>query len=91
MLMMRATSRRLSARLAPRLSRSFSAELAEAEEAGGFSLALTDEQTALKELARDFAKNEMIPVAAHYDQTMEYPTDVFTKAWELGLINTHVP
>ena len=48
-------------------------------------------QEALKQLARDFAKNEMIPVAGHYDQTMEYPTPIFEKAWELGLINTHVP
>ena len=33
----------------------------------------------------------MAPVAAHYDQTMEFPKTVFDKAWELGLVNTHVP
>jgi len=30
-------------------------------------------------------------VAAEYDRTMKYPIDVFTKAWELGLVNTHIP
>merc|ERR1719473_327509 len=80
--------RHLAARSA---SRAFSTAADEDFDFGGFSLQLTEEQEALKQLARDFAKNEMIPVAAHYDQTMEYPTPVFEKAWELGLINTHVP
>ena len=31
-------------------------------------------------LARNFAKTEMIPHAAHYDRTMEYPHAVFKKA-----------
>ena len=35
---------------------------------GGYSLKLSDEQTALKELAREFALKEMIPVAAEYDR-----------------------
>ena len=33
----------------------------------------------------------MIPVAAEYDRTMEFPRPVFDKAWELGLVNTHIP
>ena len=44
-----------------------------------------------QELARSFAKTEMIPRAAYYDRTMEYPHDVFKKAWEAGLVNTHIP
>ena len=43
-----------------------------------------------KELARDFARNEMIPVAAEYDRSMEFPQKIFDKAWELGLVNTHI-
>ena len=31
------------------------------------SFALTDEQKALKELAADFARNEIRPAAAHHD------------------------
>jgi acyl-CoA dehydrogenase len=54
------------------------------------SFTLTDEQKALQELARDFALNEMRPVAAHHDETGEYPYEVLKKAHGLGLLNTHV-
>ncbi len=54
------------------------------------SFALTDEQKALQELARDFAISEMRPVAAHHDETGEYPYAVLEKAHALGLLNTHV-
>lgn len=43
------------------------------------------------ETAEKFAREEMIPVAAHYDKTGEYPWPVIKKAWELGLVNGHVP
>ena len=52
---------------------------------------LTEEQQALQELARKFAREEMAPKAAHHDETGEFPRDVALKAWELGLMNTHVP
>jgi acyl-CoA dehydrogenase len=52
---------------------------------------MTDEQRNFRDLAHDFARNEMRPVAAHHDETGEFPTEVFRKAWELGLLNVHVP
>jgi acyl-CoA dehydrogenase len=52
---------------------------------------LTDEQKALRELARDFAKNEMIPNAEHHDHTGEFPIEILKKAWEIGLMNIHIP
>jgi acyl-CoA dehydrogenase len=52
---------------------------------------LTEEQQALQELARKFAREEMAPKAAHHDETGEFPLEVAKKAWELGLMNTHVP
>jgi acyl-CoA dehydrogenase len=55
-----------------------------------FSMELSDEQLALRELAHEFAKNEIRPVAAHHDETGEYPWEVIKKAHELGLMNTHV-
>ena len=55
-----------------------------------FSLELSDEQLALRELAHEFSKNEIRPVAAHHDETGEYPWEVIKKAHELGLMNTHV-
>lgn len=43
------------------------------------------------QVARKFAKEEIIPVAAHHDRTGEYPWDLVKKAWALGLINQHIP
>ncbi|MEA2341603.1 MAG: acyl-CoA dehydrogenase, partial [Solirubrobacteraceae bacterium] len=51
---------------------------------------LTDEQKALRELAHDFAEKEIRPVAWEYDKDGTWPIDVFKKAWEVGLMNTHV-
>src|SRR5262249_35123436 len=52
---------------------------------------LTDEQGALRDLAHDSALNEIRPRAPHHDQTGEFPRDIVRKAWELGLLNTHIP
>jgi len=46
---------------------------------------LTEEQVAIRELAHDFAANEIRPVAAHYDETEEFPYEVVKKAHKLGL------
>ena len=42
-------------------------------------------------MAEQFTKNEIIPVAAHYDRTGEYPWPVLKKAHETGLMNLHIP
>jgi len=52
---------------------------------------LSDDQKQLQELARKFAKEEIIPKAIHHDETGEYPREIIKKAWGLGLINTHIP
>jgi acyl-CoA dehydrogenase len=52
---------------------------------------LTDEQKALREMAHDFAAKEMRPVAWEYDKDGTWPEDVLKKAFELGLMNSHVP
>ncbi len=52
---------------------------------------LNDEQIEMQQLARDFARSEMLPVAEHYDQTHEYPWPVLRKAHELGLTTLSVP
>ncbi|MFX1474877.1 MAG: acyl-CoA dehydrogenase family protein, partial [Promethearchaeota archaeon] len=41
---------------------------------------LTDEQTRLREKARKFALEEVLPVSSHYDQTGEFPREVIEKA-----------
>ena len=52
---------------------------------------LTDEQKALREMAHDFAAKEIRPVAWEYDREGTWPEDVLRKAWEVGLMNTHIP
>jgi len=57
----------------------------------GISFALTDEQKMLQQLAWDFARTEIAPVAEHYDRTAEFPSPVIQKARAAGLINMNVP
>jgi acyl-CoA dehydrogenase len=57
----------------------------------GIDFALTSEQKMLQQLARDFARNEIAPVAEHYDRTAEFPLPVIEKARQAGLINTNIP
>ena len=57
----------------------------------GLNFNFTDDQRAFQELARTFAREEMMPKAAEYDLSMKFPHEVFDKAWELGLVNCHIP
>ncbi len=57
----------------------------------GISFALTEEQEALRALAREFAEKEIRPRAAEYDENSTHPADVIGKAHEVGLMNVHVP
>jgi acyl-CoA dehydrogenase len=52
---------------------------------------LTDEQKALRELAHDFAEKEIRPVAWEYDRDGTWPAEIIVKAWEVGLMNSHIP
>ena len=57
----------------------------------GISFSLTDEQRALRDLAREFAGREIRTVAAAYDERSQHPADVIAKAHEVGLMNPHIP
>jgi alkylation response protein AidB-like acyl-CoA dehydrogenase len=46
--------------------------------------ALTQEQAAFQDAARDFARKEMAPNAAHWDAECIFPKDVIAKAGEMG-------
>lgn len=52
---------------------------------------LSTEQKEIYEMVTKFVKNEIIPVAAKYDEESIFPTEQFKKAWELGLVNTCIP
>ncbi|WP_104990736.1 acyl-CoA dehydrogenase family protein [Deinococcus sp. NW-56] len=52
---------------------------------------LSDEQKQLQQLAREFTRKEIIPVASEYDQREELPWPVVEKAFEVGLLNVAIP
>jgi acyl-CoA dehydrogenase len=52
---------------------------------------LDDDLLTLQETARRFADEEIIPVAAEYDVSGEFPMEIMRKAWELGLSHTFIP
>lgn len=55
------------------------------------SFELTDEQKAIQSMARQFARNEIIPIASEYDQREEVPWGLIEKAHESGLMYLSVP
>ncbi len=53
---------------------------------------LSPEQQDLQKLARDFVRKELTPeVVRHHDETGEFPRKILEKAFEVGLMNTHIP
>jgi acyl-CoA dehydrogenase len=52
---------------------------------------LSDEQEQIRRLAREFAEKEIVPRSAHHDETGEFPRAICEKAWQTGLMNTHIP
>ncbi|MCP4202513.1 MAG: acyl-CoA dehydrogenase [bacterium] len=52
---------------------------------------LTAEQRAVRELAREFAKNEIDPIVEEIDEAQRFPVEVFRKAGELGFLGVLVP
>jgi acyl-CoA dehydrogenase len=51
----------------------------------------TEEQKALIQTARDFARKEIIPVAGKLDEEGTFPREICEKAWETGLMNCEIP
>ena len=52
---------------------------------------LTDEQLAMRQMAHEFAEKEIRAVAWDYDRDATWPGDIIKKAWDLGLMNSHLP
>jgi alkylation response protein AidB-like acyl-CoA dehydrogenase len=59
--------------------------------ASGPTLALTAEHEMIRQTARDFAQNEIAPIAAQHDETGEFPYDTVKKMGKLGLMGIEVP
>ena len=52
---------------------------------------LTDEQRLLRDTVRDFARQEVAPVAEELDRTKSFPYELVAKMGELGLMGIPVP
>ena len=52
---------------------------------------LTEEQRAIRDLAREFAKNEIVPFAAEWDRTREFPAALYDKLGAQGLMGLPFP
>jgi acyl-CoA dehydrogenase len=55
------------------------------------SFSLTEEQQALRQLARQFGESEIAPLAAEYDREARHPLPIIEKAHGLGFMNMTVP
>lgn len=53
--------------------------------------ALTEEQQMIQAAAREFAQNEIAPIAARFDETGEFPEASIRAAGELGFMGVEIP
>jgi alkylation response protein AidB-like acyl-CoA dehydrogenase len=52
---------------------------------------LTEEQTLIRDMARDYAKNELAPNAGRWDQECHFPAEQIRAMAELGLMGVNIP
>lgn len=52
---------------------------------------LTEAQQMIQVAAREFAQNEIAPIAAEFDRSGEFPVETIRKAGELGFMGIEVP
>ena len=52
---------------------------------------LTDEQSAITEMVRQFTDEQIIPNAEHYDHEDEFPEPIVEQMKELGLFGVTIP
>ena len=53
--------------------------------------ALTEDQQMIRDAAREFAQNEIAPVAAEFDISGEFPSETIKAAAELGFMGIEIP
>jgi alkylation response protein AidB-like acyl-CoA dehydrogenase len=54
-------------------------------------LLFTKEHEMIHQAARDFAQNEIVPIAAEFDETGEFPMKTIKKMGEMGFMGIEVP
>ena len=60
-------------------------------EASSLNFHLSEEVRAIKDVAASFADNEIAPHVLHFDETQEFPHEIFKKLGELGFLGILVP
>jgi len=55
------------------------------------SMILTEEQTMIRDMARDFAQEQLAPHAAEWDRTHTFPASAIRQMGDLGLLGMLVP
>ncbi|HZD58580.1 MAG TPA: acyl-CoA dehydrogenase family protein, partial [Anaerolineales bacterium] len=58
---------------------------------GNGMFSLTEEHEMIRQAARDFAQNEIAPIAAEFDESGEFPTKTIQKMGEMGFMGIEVP
>ncbi len=56
-----------------------------------FEHLLTDEHRMIRQAAREFAEQEIAPIAAQFDETGEFPLETIRKMGEMGFMGIEVP
>jgi len=57
----------------------------------GPNLQLTPEHEMIRQAAREFAQNEIAPIAAEHDESGEFPAQTIHKMGEMGFMGIEVP
>ena len=58
---------------------------------GGPSFSLSEEHEMIRQTARDFAQNEIAPIAAEFDETGDFPYETIMKMGRMGFMGIEVP
>jgi alkylation response protein AidB-like acyl-CoA dehydrogenase len=57
----------------------------------GPSLLLSPEHEMIRQAARDFAQNEIAPIAAEFDESGDFPEETIRKMGEMGFMGIEIP
>jgi alkylation response protein AidB-like acyl-CoA dehydrogenase len=52
---------------------------------------LSEEHKMIRDAARDFAQNEIVPIAAEFDESGEFPHATIRKMGEMGFMGIEIP
>lgn len=61
------------------------------EESAGINFTMSENQRMVRDLARDFAEKEIKPYVMKYDESQEFPKEIFQKLGEVGFLGAIFP